>query len=88
MSQDEYFFKVLKLKSVLYVYAPTVSKFFWCLVIEKMEIQVFACFKMLFAAFRKPPLCKLFRKPETRVKTSNIFEAGRVRVLLLKIKRR
>jgi hypothetical protein len=33
------FLKVLKVKYVLYVH-----KFFWCLVMEKMEIQVFACF--------------------------------------------
>jgi hypothetical protein len=33
--------KVLKVKSVLSVYAPMVFKFFWCRVMEKIEIKVF-----------------------------------------------
>ncbi len=32
--------KVLKVKSVFYVYAPMVYKFFWCLVMMKMVIQI------------------------------------------------
>jgi hypothetical protein len=65
------FLKALKVKSVLYVYAPMGLKYIWCLVLEKLEIQVFACFykntylvlkitetlfKMLVAAFRKTPV--------------------------------
>jgi hypothetical protein len=34
----------LKVKSVLYVYAPMLLKFFWSFVMEKMEIQVFALY--------------------------------------------
>jgi len=38
------FLKVLKIKSVLSVYAPIVLKFFNCLVMEKIKDEVLACF--------------------------------------------
>jgi hypothetical protein len=36
------FLKVLKVKSVLNVYAPMGLKYIWRLVLEQLEIQVFA----------------------------------------------
>ncbi len=38
------FLKVLKIKSVLSVYAPIVLKNFGCLVMEKIKDEVLACF--------------------------------------------
>jgi len=40
----------LKLKAVLSVHAPMVFKFFCCLVMEKIEVKVLACF------YKKPLL--------------------------------
>jgi hypothetical protein len=40
------FLKVLKIKSVLSVYAQIVFKFFCCLVMEKIKDEVKACFYM------------------------------------------
>jgi hypothetical protein len=62
------FWKVLKIKSVFSVHASMVFKLFCCLVMEKIEAKVLACFlmktfiltetffKMVVAALRKPPL--------------------------------
>jgi hypothetical protein len=44
VSQINNFLKVLKIKSVLSVYAPIVFEFFCCLVMEKIKDKVLACF--------------------------------------------
>ncbi len=73
--------KVLKVKSALYVYAPTVFtvNFFCCLVMEKMKIKVFACFYE-----KTVNLYVLLRKPEMMVKIKK-KSLKRVSVLLFKI---
>jgi hypothetical protein len=38
------FFKAYKIKSVLYCHAQMVIKFLACLVLEKNQYEVFACF--------------------------------------------
>ncbi len=81
------FLKILKVKTVLFVYASMVFKFFGCPVTEKMEIQVFACLK-IWRSLLKPSskcllrhsgsrlwFCKLFHKPEIMVKNLKNFEA-------------
>ena len=66
------FFKGLKIKSVLSVYAPIVFKFFCYLVMEKLKDTILACcmktlilivkilpvtlIKLLVAAYRNPPM--------------------------------
>ncbi len=51
LSQDELFLlKVLKVKSVLSICAPMVFKLFRCLVMDKIEIKVFAGVLNFFGA--------------------------------------
>jgi hypothetical protein len=49
------FFEGPECQIITFLHAPMVFKFFWCLVMEKMDIQVFACcFLEILTNFEDP----------------------------------